>query len=64
MAIKKYRPITSTLRFKTGYTFEEITTSDPEKSLLKPIKKSGGRNNQGRITCRHRGGGHRKHYRV
>ncbi len=64
MAIKKYRPIIPTLRFKTGYTFEEITKTEPEMSLLKPIKKSGGRNNQGRITCRHRGGGHRRHYRV
>ncbi len=64
MAIKKYKPITPTQRFKTGYTFEELTTSTPEKSLLKPLPKKAGRNNQGRITCRHRGGGHKRHYRI
>jgi large subunit ribosomal protein L2 len=64
MAVKKYKPTTPTLRFRTGYTFEEITTDSPEKSLLKPVRKTGGRNNQGRITCRHRGGGHRRHYRI
>jgi large subunit ribosomal protein L2 len=64
MGIKKYKPTTPTLRFRTGYTFEEITTDSPEKSLLKPVRKSGGRNNMGRITCRHRGGGHRRHYRI
>ena len=64
MGIKKYKPITPTLRFRTGYTFEEITTDTPEKSLLKKMSKSGGRNNMGRITCRHRGGGTRRHYRI
>lgn len=64
MGIKKYKPTTPTLRFRTGYSFEEITTSTPEKSLLKPMSKSGGRNNRGRITCRHRGGGERRHYRI
>lgn len=64
MAIKKYKPTTPSLRFRTGYTFTEITTDSPEKSLLKPVRKSGGRNNMGRITCRHRGGGHRRHYRI
>jgi len=64
MAIKKYKPTTPSLRFRTGYTSTEITTDRPEKSLLKPLKKSGGRNNMGRITCRHRGGGHRRHYRI
>ncbi len=64
MGIKKYKPTTPTLRFRTGYTFTEITTDSPEKSLLKPVRKTGGRNNMGRITCRHRGGGHRRHYRV
>ncbi len=64
MGIKKYKPTTPTLRFRTGYTFSEITTETPEKSLLKPVRKTGGRNNQGRITCRHRGGGHRRHYRI
>lgn len=64
MGIKHYKPTTPSLRYSTGYKFEEITTSSPEKSLLKPKPKSGGRNNRGRITCRHRGGGHRKHYRI
>jgi len=64
MGIKHYKPTTPTLRFRTGYLFEEITCSTPEKSLLKPQAKSGGRNNRGRITCRHRGGGHRRHYRI
>jgi len=64
MGIKKYRPTTSTLRFRTGYTFEEITKKSPEKSLLKMKHRTGGRNNSGRITCRHRGGGHRRHYRI
>jgi len=64
MGIKKYKPVTPTMRFKTGYTFEEITKSRPEKSLIKPLPKKAGRNNQGRITCRHRGGGHKRHYRI
>jgi len=64
MGIKKYRPITPTQRFKTGYTFEEITKTTPEKSLLSKLSKTGGRNSHGRITCRHKGGGHRRHYRI
>ena len=64
MGIKKYRPITPTLRFKTGYTFEEITKSKPEKSLITPLPKKAGRNHHGRITIRHRGGGHKRHYRI
>ncbi len=64
MGIKKYKPTTPSLRFRTGYTFTEITCDTPEKSLLKSVRKSGGRNNQGRITCRHRGGGHRRQYRI
>ena len=64
MGIKKYRPITPTMRFKTGFTFEEITKDKPEKSLTKPLPRKAGRNNQGRITCRHRGGGHKRHYRI
>ncbi len=64
MGIKKYKPITPTMRFKTGYTFEEITKTTPEKSLLMPLHKTGGRNNQGRITTRHIGGGHKRHYRI
>ncbi|MBN1949247.1 MAG: 50S ribosomal protein L2 [Candidatus Cloacimonetes bacterium] len=64
MAIKKYKPITPTMRFKTGFTFEEITRKEPEESLIKPLPQKAGRNNQGRITCRHRGGGHKRQYRI
>jgi large subunit ribosomal protein L2 len=64
MGIKKYRPVTPSSRFRTVPTFEEITSTIPEKALLRPLKKSGGRNNKGRITSRHRGGGHKRHYRV
>lgn len=64
MAIKKYRPTTPSLRFRTVSGFEEITSAVPEKSLLRPLKKSGGRNNKGRITAYHRGGGHKRMYRV
>lgn len=63
MAIKTFRPLTPTLRFKTVSGFEEITKFRPEKSLVESKKKSGGRNNRGRITVRHRGGGHRQAYR-
>ncbi len=64
MAVKTYKPITPGQRFKTTSSFEEITRNDPEKSLLAPLKKTGGRNNHGRITSRRRGGGHRRHYRI
>ena len=64
MGIKKYKPTTPTMRYRTGYTFEEITTDKPEKSLLAPLKKTAGRNNQGRITSRRRGGGHKRTYRI
>jgi large subunit ribosomal protein L2 len=64
MGIKKYRPITPGTRFKLANTFDEITTATPEKSLLEPIKKSGGRNNSGKMTMRYIGGGHKKRYRI
>ncbi len=64
MPIKSFKPITPSLRFKTVSTFEEITKEKAERSLVVPLKKSGGRNNQGRITCRHRGGGHKRAYRI
>ncbi|MCX7983584.1 MAG: 50S ribosomal protein L2 [Bacteroidetes bacterium] len=64
MGIRKLRPITPGTRFFSVSTFEEITKTEPEKSLLRPLKKSGGRNNLGRITSRHRGGGHKRMYRV
>ena len=60
---RSFRPTTPSLRFKTVSTFEEVTKSTPEKSLLEPKKRTNGRNNKGRITVRHRGGGHRRHYR-
>jgi large subunit ribosomal protein L2 len=64
MPVKKYKPVTPGTRGMTGYTFEEITKSKPERSLLLPLRKSGGRNAQGRITVRHRGGGHRRFIRI
>jgi len=64
MAIRKVKPTSPGRRFQAYSSFEEITTTQPEKSLLKVIKKTGGRNAGGRITCRHRGGGHKRHYRV
>lgn len=63
MPVKKFRPLTPSLRFKTVSSFDEITKKTPEKSLIEPNKKSGGRNNRGRITIRRRGGGHRRNYR-
>ncbi|MDJ0723082.1 MAG: 50S ribosomal protein L2 [Desulfobacterales bacterium] len=64
MAVRKVKPTSPGRRFQDYATFDEITRSKPEKSLLRPLKKSGGRNTNGRITCRHRGGGHKRHYRV
>lgn len=64
MPVKKYKPVTPGTRGMTGYTFNEVTKSKPERSLLVPLRKSGGRNAQGRITVRHRGGGHRRFIRV
>jgi len=64
MAVKTYKPITPGTRGKTGYTFDEITKSTPERSLLVPLRKSGGRNAHGRVTVRHRGGGHRRFIRL
>ncbi|MCB1232658.1 MAG: 50S ribosomal protein L2 [Verrucomicrobiae bacterium] len=64
MALKKHKPVTPSSRYKLLPDFAEITKSTPEKSLLKTLKKSGGRNNNGRITCRHRGGGHKRKYRM
>lgn len=64
MAIKTMKPTTPSRRYQTYSTFEEITSTEPEKSLTKPVKKTGGRNNAGRMTSRHRGGGHKRKYRV
>jgi large subunit ribosomal protein L2 len=64
MAVKKYKPVTPGTRGMTGYTFEEVTKSTPERSLLVALRKSGGRNVHGRVTVRHRGGGHRRFIRI
>ena len=64
MGIKKVKPTSPGRRTQTYSTFDEITRTTPEKSLLRTIKKTGGRNVHGRITCRHRGGGHKRHYRI
>ncbi len=64
MGLKKLKPMTPATRFYTVSTFEEVTKTEPEKALIVPIKSSGGRNNQGRITSRHRGGAHKKFYRI
>ena len=64
MAIKKYKPTSNGRRNMTGSDFAEITTSTPEKTLLQPLKNHAGRNNNGRITVRHQGGGHKRQYRV
>src|SRR5205823_6426888 len=63
MALKEFRPLTPTLRFKSVPSFDEITKWRPERSLVEPKKKSGGRNNRGRLTSRHIGGGHKQKYR-
>ncbi len=64
MALKKFKPTTSSQRFKLISAFDDITTSKPEKSLLAPLKKSGGRNNEGKMTMRYMGGGHKQKYRI
>ena len=64
MPIKKYKPTTPGRRGMSSLTFEEITTNKPEKSLIVPLKSKGGRNNNGRITTRHQGGGHKRNYRL
>lgn len=64
MALRKFKPVTPSLRFKVLSTFDDITTTKPEKSLLVYKKSTGGRNNQGKMTMRYRGGGHKKMYRI
>jgi large subunit ribosomal protein L2 len=63
MALRKYKPTSPGRRFMATSSFEEVTKAEPEKSLLEPLSKSGGRNNRGRITSRHQGGGHKRQYR-
>src|SRR4030042_1846175 len=64
MGIKKYKPTSPGRRFQTCSDFEEITRTEPEKSLLRPLKRTGGRNSYGRMTSRHIGGGHKRRYRL
>ncbi|MCX5657441.1 MAG: 50S ribosomal protein L2, partial [Candidatus Omnitrophica bacterium] len=64
MGLKKYKPTTPGLRWQTVSTFEEITRDYPEKTLIEPLKKTGGRNSSGHVTSRHRGGGHKRYYRI
>ncbi len=64
MAVKKFKPTTPGTRFRVGNSFEEVTTNKPQKSLLEPIKKTGGRNADGKMTIRQKGGGHKRRYRV
>jgi len=64
MGSKTFRPVTPTQRFKVNADFSEITKSTPEKSLTKSLRKTGGRNNNGRVTTRFRGGGHKRQYRI
>ena len=64
MAVKKYNPVTPGQRHKIGLRRDQLTTDRPEKSLLRPIKKTGGRNNSGKMTMRYIGGGHKRRYRV
>src|SRR3954466_8923751 len=64
MPVRRYKPTSPGRRFMSVSTFEEVTKSKPEKSLLEPVTKKGGRNNNGRITTRHQGGGHKRRYRI
>ena len=64
MGVRTYRATSPAIRFKTTYTFEEITKKKPERSLIEPLKKNAGRNNYGRITTRHQGGGAKQYYRI
>jgi len=64
MALRKFKPTTPSQRFKVISAFDEITENKPEKSLLMPLKKSGGRNNGGKMTMRYMGGGHKRMYRI
>ena len=64
MPLKSFKPVTPSNRYKVWPTYEEITKKKPEKELTEPLPRSGGRNNQGKITCRHIGGGHKRKYRL
>src|SRR5210317_1092377 len=64
MPVKKYKPMTPGTRTRVGNVYSEVTTDKPEKSLIEPMRRTGGRNNSGKMTVRNRGGGHKRRYRV
>ena len=64
MAVKSFKPYSAGRRFMTVASFDEVTTDKPEKSLVVSLNKTGGRNQQGRLTVRHQGGGHKRRYRI
>ena len=64
MPVKKYSPVTPGTRFRIGNAYAEVTTNKPEKSLLAPLKRTGGRNHTGKMTMRQKGGGHKRRYRI
>jgi large subunit ribosomal protein L2 len=64
MSVRKLKPITPAQRFRVVNGFDAVTTQKPEKSLLAPVNSTGGRNNNGKMTVRHRGGGHKRRYRI
>src|SRR5256885_16200073 len=63
MGIRQFKPVTPATRFRSVSDFGDITKTEPERSLLEPLKRTGGRNNKGHITSRHMGGGHKRHIR-
>ena len=63
MGIRQFKPVTSATRFRSVSDFGDLTKTEPERSLLEPLKRTGGRNNKGHITTRHQGGGHKRQYR-
>ena len=63
MGIRQFKPVTAATRFRSVSDFAEITRSEPERSLLEPLRRTGGRNNKGHVTTRHQGGGHKRRYR-
>src|SRR5438132_57906 len=63
MGIRQFKPVTSSTRFRSVSDFADVTRSEPERSLLEPLRQTGGRNNKGHITTRHQGGGHKRRYR-
>src|SRR2546426_9204180 len=63
MGIRQFKPVTSSTRFRSVSDFADVTRSEPERSLLEPLRRTGGRNNKGHVTTRHQGGGHKRRFR-